>query len=275
MEEKRNIWDLVVIGGGPGGYGAAIEAAKRGLRTALVEKEALGGTCLNRGCIPTKTLLHTAELFHELGQGEKLGFTADGYAVSMEALQNRKKEVVEQLKKGVASLMKMNKITVFAGNGSILDQGLVKAEGAGESQILHTVHILIATGSVPSCPPIPGADLPGVLTSDGLLEKKELFDHLLIIGGGVIGMEFASIYSSLGRRVTVIEAMDRILPGMDREIGQNLKMILKKRGVDIHTGARVEKIEKEGAGLACCFSEKESPGRIAADGILIATGRRP
>lgn len=275
MEEKRNIWDLVVIGGGPGGYEAAIEAAKRGLRTALVEKEALGGTCLNRGCIPTKTLLHTAELFHEIGQGEKLGFTADGYAVSMEALQNRKREVVEQLKKGVASLMKMNKITVFAGNGSILDQGLVKAKGAGESQILHTVHILIATGSVPSCPPIPGADLPGVLTSDGLLEKKELFDHLLIIGGGVIGMEFASIYSSLGRRVTVIEAMDRILPGMDREIGQNLKMILKKRGVDIHTGARVEKIEKEGAGLACCFSEKESPGRIAADGILIATGRRP
>ena len=275
MEEKRNIWDLVVIGGGPGGYEAAIEAAKRGLRTALVEKEALGGTCLNRGCIPTKTLLHTAELFHELGQGEKLGLTADGYAVSMEALQNRKKEVVEQLKKGVASLMKMNKITVFAGNGSILDQGLVKAESAEESQILHTVHILIATGSVPSCPPIPGADLPGVLTSDGLLEKKELFDHLLIIGGGVIGMEFASIYSSLGRRVTVIEAMDRILPGMDREIGQNLKMILKKRGVDIHTGALVERIEQTENGLSCIFREKDEEKQAFADGILIAAGRRP
>ncbi len=275
MEEKKNSWDLVVIGGGPGGYEAAIEAARRGLRTALVEREALGGTCLNRGCIPTKTLLHTAELFHTLRQGEKLGLAADGCTLSMEALYNRKKEVVEQLQKGTASLMKMNKVTVFTGNGSILDQGVVRVDDTGKTQILHTAHILIATGSVPSCPPIPGVDLPGVLTSDGLLEKRELFSHLLIIGGGVIGMEFASIYSSLGQRVTVIEAMDRILPGMDREIGQNLKMILKKRGADIRTGARVEKIEAEEMGLACCFTEKESRERIKADAILIATGRKP
>lgn len=137
-------------------------------------------------------------------------------------------------------------------------------------------HILIATGSVPSLPPIPGSDLPGVVTSDELLDKKELFDHLIIIGGGVIGMEFASIYSALGRPVTVIEAMDRILPAMDKEIAQNLKMILKKRNVDIHTGARVEEIRRaeDGSGLICRYTEKEKSCEVKADGCLIAVGRR-
>lgn len=280
--------NLVVIGAGPGGYEAAIEGAKRGMKVALVENRELGGTCLNRGCIPTKTILHTAELYHELQSGPSIGLHLSGASVDMKAVQKRKAEVLEQLQKGIASLMKMNKISVYNGTGTILDAGRVKVQpsinghkdghkdGQETAALLETDHILIATGSVPSCPPIPGADLPGVVTSDGLLDQKDMFHHLIIIGGGVIGMEFASIYSFLGHKVTVIEALDRILPGMDKEIAQNLKMILKKRGVDIHTGARVEEIARaeDGEDLVCCYVEKDKLYEARADGILIATGRK-
>jgi dihydrolipoamide dehydrogenase len=275
-------FDLVVIGAGPGGYEAAIEGAENGMRVALVENRELGGTCLNRGCIPTKTILHTAELYHELQSGPSIGLTVRDTAVDMEMVQKRKDEVLEQLRKGIASLMKTNKISVYYGTGIILDREHVKvapAEEAGDRPdqiILETSHILIATGSVPACPPIPGASLPGVVTSDGLLDKKDMFGHLIIIGGGVIGMEFASVYSSLGHGVTVIEALDRILPTMDKEIAQNLKMIMKKRNVDIHTGAKVEEIlqTEDGSGLICRYTEKDKPCEARADGILIATGRR-
>ena len=281
-------YDLIVIGAGPGGYEAAIEAAKSGMKTALIERRELGGTCLNRGCIPTKTIIHTAELYHELQSGPSIGLTVREPAVDMEMVQKRKDEVLEQLRKGIASLMKTNKISVYYGTGTILDREHVKvaaAEDTSEEQpggqkqdqvVLEASHILIATGSVPACPPIPGSSLPGVVTSDGLLDKKDMFEHLIIIGGGVIGMEFASVYSSLGHGVTVIEALDRILPTMDKEIAQNLKMIMKKRNVDIHTGAKVEEIlqTEDGKGLICRYTEKDKPCEARADGILIATGRR-
>ena len=305
-------FDLVVIGAGPGGYEAAVEGVQKGMKVALVENRELGGTCLNRGCIPTKTILHTAELYHELQSGPSIGLTAREPVVDMEMVQKRKDEVLEQLRKGIASLMKTNKISVYCGTGTILDREHVKvapaeeksgekaeekaeenaeekAEGkaggnseeqsGGQKQdqvVLETSHILIATGSVPACPPIPGSSLPGVVTSDGLLDKKDMFEHLIIIGGGVIGMEFASVYSSLGHGVTVIEALDRILPTMDKEIAQNLKMIMKKRNVDIHTGAKVEEIlqTEDGAGLICRYVEKDKPCEARADGILIAAGRR-
>ena len=285
-------FDLVVIGAGPGGYEAAIEGVKKGMKVALVENRELGGTCLNRGCIPTKTIIHTAELYHELQSGPSIGLTVREPAVDMEMVQKRKDEVLEQLRKGIASLMKTNRISVFYGTGTILDREHVKVALSGEKTgekaeeqpdgqkqdqvVLETSHILIATGSVPACPPIPGSSLPGVVTSDGLLDKKDLFEHLIIIGGGVIGMEFASVYSSLGHGVTVIEALDRILPTMDKEIAQNLKMIMKKRNVDIHTGAKVEEIlqTEDGKGLICRYTEKDKPCEARADGILIATGRR-
>ena len=287
-----DIFDLVVIGAGPGGYEAAIEGVQKGMKVALVENRELGGTCLNRGCIPAKTILHTAELYHELQSGPSIGLTAREPVIDMEMVQKRKDEVLEQLRKGIASLMKTNRISVFYGTGTILDREHVKVALSGEKTgekaeeqpdgqkqdqvVLETGHILIATGSVPACPPIPGSSLPGVVTSDGLLDKKDLFEHLIIIGGGVIGMEFASVYSSLGHGVTVIEALDRILPTMDKEIAQNLKMIMKKRNVDIHTGAKVEEIlrTEDGAGLICRYVEKDKPCEARADGILIAAGRR-
>ena len=287
-----DIFDLVVIGAGPGGYEAAIEGVQKGMKVALVENRELGGTCLNRGCIPAKTILHTAELYHDLQSGPSIGLTAREPVIDMEMVQKRKDEVLEQLRKGIASLMKTNRISVFYGTGTILDREHVKVALSGEKTgekaeeqpdgqkqdqvVLETGHILIATGSVPACPPIPGSSLPGVVTSDGLLDKKDMFEHLIIIGGGVIGMEFASVYSSLGHGVTVIEALDRILPTMDKEIAQNLKMIMKKRNVDIHTGAKVEEIlqTEDGKGLICRYTEKDKPCEARADGILIATGRR-
>lgn len=267
-------YNLVVIGAGPGGYEAAIEGARLGMKVALVENRELGGTCLNRGCIPTKTILHTAELYHELQSGPSIGLDVTGTAVDMGTVQKRKAEVLEQLQKGIASLMKMNKISVYYGTGTLIDREHVRVEAESAPILLETDHILIATGSVPACPPVPGADLPGVMTSDGLLDKKDMFHHLIIIGGGVIGMEFASIYSSMGHGVTVIEALDRILPGMDKEIAQNLKMILKKRNVDIHTGAMVEEIQAAEGGLVCRYMEKDKVCEARADGILIATGRK-
>lgn len=271
-------FDLVVIGAGPGGYEAAIEAAKLGMRTALVENRELGGTCLNRGCIPTKTILHTANLYHELEKSADIGLVIEKAGFDMGRIQSRKEAVLKQLRDGIASLMKMNKIAVYEGTGEILDAAHVKVvSGSGEQPpcILETRRILIATGAVPFLPLIPGADLPGVATSDQLLDKKDMYEHLVIIGGGVIGMEFASIYSLLGHKVTVIEALDRILANMDKEIAQNLKMIMKKRNVGIHTGSQVKEIVLDGSeGLLCRYIEKDKDCEVHADGVLIAAGRK-
>lgn len=267
-------YDLIVIGAGPGGYPAAVAAANMGKKTAIIENRELGGTCLNRGCIPTKTLLHTSELYHRLKDAEKIGLGLSGAVVDMHRLQERKTEVILSLREGISKLLKQNKVELYQGTGMITDAHKVNLRKEdGEVLELEAEYILAAVGSTPAMPPIPGANLLNVVDSDALLEKKELYERLLVIGGGVIGMEFATIYSDFGRQVTVIEAMDRILPGMDKEISQNLKMILKKRGVDIHTGAKVTSIlEKEGC-LCCIIEEKGTESEIKADGILIAAGR--
>ncbi len=257
-------FDLIVIGAGPGGYEAALEAAAGGLHTALIEKEAMGGTCLNHGCIPTKALLHAAELYRGALEAATFGVPMQA-SYDMAAMQARKNEVVATLRQGIETRMKKAKVEVFTGIGTLVDPHTVQV---GEEQI-HGAKILIATGSRVSIPPIPGAEY--ALTSDALLEVEAPFEHLLIIGGGVIGMEFASLYSALGRKVTVVEALGRILPTMDKEISQSLKMLMKKRGVEIHTDARVQEIRSD---HTCVFLEKEKEQTVQADGILICTGRR-
>ncbi len=265
-------YDLAVIGAGPGGYMAALEAAKLGQKTALFERRELGGTCLNRGCIPTKALLHAADLYASMRDAEKFGVFAENPAYDMEKMQVRKDEVVQKLRDGIAALMKKNKVTVYADTAAIAAPHTIRT---GDGQEITAEKILIATGSVPALPPIPGADFANVMTSDELLSEKRVFPRLVIVGGGVIGMEFASLYQELGCQVTVVEFLDSILANMDKEISQNLKMIMKKRGVDIHTAAKVERITaKEDGTLVCHYLEKEKEQEAEADGILIATGRR-
>jgi dihydrolipoamide dehydrogenase len=272
MQERYN---LVVIGAGPGGYVAAIKAAQAGLRVAVVEERDVGGTCLNRGCVPTKALMHATHLYREMTMCGKLGIFADNISIDIEKMYDRKDEVVAQLRGGVEFLLKSNKIEVLRGKGTIVGKETVRVSNEEGSLDIETDKILIATGSVPAVPPIEGLKLPGVITSDGMLEQSGTnYKNLVVIGGGVIGVEFATVFSSIGCKVTVIEAMDRILPTMDKEIAQNLNMILKKRGVDIHAGAMVEKVVKEDGNLVCHFTKKGKEQTVAAEAVLVAIGRR-
>ena len=265
-------FDLIVIGAGPGGYTAAAEAARRGKKVALCESGLLGGTCLNRGCIPTKTLLHTTELLRQArDHGGTLGLTGT-LSLDGAALARRVTEVSVSLGNGVAMLLKKHRVTLAEGRAAVAAPGTVTAG----DRVLSAPAVLIATGSMPARPPIPGAALPGVLTSDDLLAGVgRQYDSLVILGGGVIGMELASVYAARGTRVTVLEALDRPLANFDREISQNLKMILRKRGVDIRTDARVVRIEETPAGLLCTYTEKDAPQMVTGDAVLLAAGRKP
>ena len=269
-------FDLIVIGGGPGGYIGAIRAAQQGLKTALIEERDLGGTCLNRGCIPTKALMHASHLYHQMKESEIFGIQTGGISYDMQAIYSRKNQVVEQLRDGVEGLLKANGVSCYLqGRAKLLDQGRVEVIGGEEEALLHGENILLATGAAPARPPIPGMDLPGVITSDELLDGEPLdCKSLVVIGGGVIGMEVATVYANLGAAVTVIEAAERILPHMDREIAQNLSMILKKRGVTLHTASTVEKIEAGEQGLVVTFSGKKGEEQARGEAVLAAVGRK-
>ena len=271
-------YQLIVIGAGPGGYEAAIRAAQLGLTTALIERREVGGTCLNRGCIPTKAMLHSAQLYREAANFELFGLHTENTSFDWAKVHQRKNDVVVKLRTGIEQLIKANKIDFFNNFASILWKNDVQLD---QGEVIRGENILIATGSVPARPPIPGLDLPNVVTSDELLDDPHftqvdsLAKEILIIGGGVIGVEFASVFSSFGCHVTIVEAMERILPTMDREISQSLNMVLKKRGVSIHTGAMVEKLEQDENGLVCHFTEKGKAQAVPAQQVLVAIGRRP
>ena len=268
-------FDLIVIGAGPGGYEAALHAAKLGLKTAVVEKRDVGGTCLNRGCIPTKALLHASGVYEEAKSGPALGVCAENLSYDLSAMFAYKQQVVEKLRAGVEGLFKSAKVTLLRGAGTLTGPNTVQV--AGENEGVYTAqNILLATGSVPARPPIPGLDLPGVMTSDELLNGEGgAFSSLVIIGGGVIGMEFATFYSDLGVSVTVVEGLDRLLPNMDRELGQNLAMIMKKRGVQIFTGAMVKNLETTDAGLQVNFETRGQLQSVTGEKVLCAIGRSP
>lgn len=271
-------YQLIVIGAGPGGYEAAIRAAQLGLTTTLIERRDVGGTCLNRGCIPTKAMLHSAQLYREAANFELFGLHTENTSFDWAKVHQRKNDVVVKLRTGIEQLIKANKIDFFNNSASILGKNDVQLD---QGEVIRGENILIATGSVPARPPIPGLDLPNVVTSDELLDDPHftqadsLAKEILIIGGGVIGVEFASVFSSFGCHVTIVEAMERILPTMDREISQSLNMVLKKRGVSIHTGAMVEKLEQDENGLVCHFTEKGKAQAVPAQQVLVAIGRRP
>lgn len=269
-------YDLAIIGGGPGGYTAAEYAAKKGLSVVLFEADKMGGTCLNRGCIPTKALIHSAEKYKEMKNSDILGISAENTAYNFNKIHERKDFVVSSLRQGIEKLMKANKVTVvnaFAVVNSCGEDGAVISTD-GESY--EAENIIIATGSVPAVPPIKGSDIDGVYTSNDLLENngKEL-KSLVIIGGGVIGCECASIYLDLGCKVTILEAMEHILPPMDREIAQRLTMFLKKQGASVNVSAKVTEIAGEKGDFTVSYENKKGEACTAeAEAVLIATGRK-
>jgi len=273
MSEK---YDLIVIGAGPGGYTAAISAAQHGMKVAIVEAGSPGGTCLNRGCIPAKALLHSSNMYREMKNGESIGVFSENLSYDMAAIYHRKDEIVKDIGSNIESLLRANKIELFYGKAKILSSEKVEICGENETIVLNTAKILVATGAVPSRPPIAGLDLPGVITSDELLEGEAIdYKSLVIIGGGVIGVEFASFFSDLGCEVTIVEAADRIIPTLDREISQNLAMILKKRNVTIHTACTVERISDCDGHLCCRFTGKNGSQELTAQGVLVSVGRKP
>ena len=269
-------YQLIVIGAGPGGYTAALRAAALGLHTAVVECREVGGTCLNRGCIPTKTLLHASQVYRDAVDGAAMGVHAAGATFRMEEIFAFKRSVSEKLRGGIHSLLKSAKVDLIEGVGRIAAPGEVDVTAADGAVTRYTAErILIATGSVNVRPPIPGLELPGVMTSDELLEGSDrLYDSLVIIGGGVIGVEFATFYRNLGCAVTLVEGMDRLLPNMDRELGQNLQQILKKQGVEVLTNAMVQSLEQTGDGLSVHLLQKGAEKTVTGEKVLCAIGRR-
>ena len=269
-------YQLIVIGAGPGGYTAALRAAALGLHTAVVECREVGGTCLNRGCIPTKTLLHASQVYRDAVDGAAMGVHAAGATFNMEEIFAFKRSVSEKLRGGIHSLLKSAKVDLIEGVGRIAAPGEVDVTAADGGVTRYTAErILIATGSVNVRPPIPGLELPGVMTSDELLEGSDrLYDSLVIIGGGVIGVEFATFYRNLGCAVTLVEGMDRLLPNMDRELGQNLQQILKKQGIEVLTNAMVQSLEQTENGLAVHVLQKGAEKTVTGEKVLCAIGRR-
>ena len=266
------MFDLLVIGAGPGGYTAAARAAKLGLSTAIVEERSWGGTCLNRGCVPTKTLLHASEVYRSAADGAAIGIHAEGLRADIPEIFAYKERISRQLCGGVESLLKGAGVTLLRGRAVITAPGSVRVTGEDGGDY-EARRILIATGSVPVRPPIPGLEL--AMTSDELLEGTDhLYRSIVIIGGGVIGIEFATFYADLGCAVTVIEGMDRLLPNMDKELGQNLALILKKQGVKVFTNAMVQRVEQAGEDLAVHFTCKETEETVSGEAVLCAIGRR-
>ena len=264
---------VVVIGGGPGGYVAAIRAAQLGAETHLIEKENLGGTCLNVGCIPTKALLHTAELYHTVRNGARLGLKGDSVTLDWDALMNRKESVVRRLVGGVGGLLKANGVVVHKGTGELSGAGSVKVRGDKE-EVLTADVIIMASGSVPVKLNFPGADLPGVIDSTGALSLPKPPGSMVIVGGGVIGVEIAALYGVLGTQVTVVELLPEILPGIDSEIAVSLKQSLTKQGVVFMNGAKLDSVKQAANGLSAKVMVGDEAREVVAEIVLVAVGRR-
>ncbi|HVI41808.1 MAG TPA: dihydrolipoyl dehydrogenase [Anaerovoracaceae bacterium] len=268
--------DIVIIGGGPGGYTAAIRAAQLGARVLLVEAENLGGTCLNKGCIPTKALYKNAQLINELNSAAEFGIKLDGYTIDITEIMQRKQRIVDRLKEGIAQLIKANSIEMVYGKASLVSKEKVKViDSQGNESLINTKNIIIATGSVPLKPPITGINLPGVMTSDEILFSKEIPKSLVIIGGGVIGIEFAGIFNALGSQVTVVEFLPRILANMDSEISKKLVLALKKKGISIETDTKVIQISKDQESFRALTEGKKGENEIKTDAVLVSVGRTP
>ena len=279
---------IIIIGAGPGGYETALLAAKRGVEVILVEAGHVGGTCLNEGCIPTKSFCRNAEVLDELRDAEAFGVTGLSYDFDFKAVATRKNAVVEQLRGGVEGLLGHKQITLVRGKASFKDQHTIsvipsdpsvissEAEGRVEKSLEYSAeYIIIATGSVSASLPISGADLPGILTSREILDLEEVPSRLCVIGGGVIGLEFASVFRSFGSEVTVLEYFKDILPRFDSDLSKRLKQSLGKRGIEINTQAQVTGITIDDSSVyKVSYTRKGKEETVEADRVLMAVGRK-
>lgn len=274
-------FDVVVIGGGPGGYVCAIKAAQLGLKTACVEKDpTLGGTCLNVGCIPSKALLQSSHIYEEVGHGlAQHGIKVAAPELDLAAMMARKDKVVQQSTAGIDFLFKKNKVTRIQGTGRIVKAGEVEVTGAdGAKSKLTTKHIVIATGS--EVTPLPGVtiDEKRIVSSTGALTLPEVPKTMVVIGAGVIGLELGSVWRRLGAQVTVVEFLDRILPGMDAEVAKQMQRILTRQGMKFRLGSKVTAAKSAGNGVTLSIEPASGGGaaeELKADVVLVAIGRRP
>jgi dihydrolipoamide dehydrogenase len=264
-------FDVVVIGGGPGGYATALYGASAGLSVAVVERDKVGGTCLHRGCIPAKEFLETAAVRRTVNDASQFGLETGEPKLDFSVSQRRKQQVVDQLFKGLAGLMKGRGITTFAGTGTLGAGHIVRVSGERETAEIHGEHVVLASGSVPRT--IPGFEVDGrlVLTSDEVLALDQLPSEVAVIGGGAIGCEFASMFADLGTKVTLLEALPTLLPGCDEDIVKQLSRSFSKRGIDIHTGVKVNGHSPRGAGTTVSYGDSS----VDVGAVVVSVGRRP
>lgn len=267
---------ITVLGAGPAGYAAALRAAQRGAKVTLVEKERLGGTCLNWGCIPTKAWVESAHRWRAIQEAADFGLECTAHRPNLQAIVARKNQVVETLVGGIQQLMAKQKVHVLRGQGTVVNPRLVSVQLAdGSWEEVENDCLILATGSVPASLPVPGLDLPGVLTSKEALDLTEIPSSLVVIGGGVIGLEFANVFQALGSKVTVVELLPRILPGVDGEIVRRLLPVLKKSGLEIRVSTKLLEIQKQDDQLALVLEGSKGVERVTAEKVLVATGRIP
>ncbi|MFN3372760.1 MAG: FAD-dependent oxidoreductase, partial [Chloroflexus sp.] len=274
---SEQVYDLVVLGSGPGGYVAAIRAAQLGMKTAVIEVNALGGVCLNIGCIPTKALLHSADLLEEVKEAKRFGILVENVGFELAGAMKHKDTVVKQSTDGVAFLMKKNKIDVVAGRGRLIGRGQVHVQlNEGGERVLTGKQIIVATGGRPR--PFPGVPFDGqrVLSSTDMLNLKVVPSRLLAIGAGAIGVEFASMFRSFGSEVTVVEALPRIVPNEDEEVSAELTKAFQRRGIKTLAGAKVESIDVGGEQVVVTVMDSAGkPQQIAVEKLLVSIGIAP
>ncbi|MBV9169855.1 MAG: dihydrolipoyl dehydrogenase [Chloroflexi bacterium] len=294
---EQNAFDLVIVGGGPGGYPAAIRAAQYGLHVAVIEKERPGGVCLNWGCIPTKAMLRSAEVLETMQHSQDYGILADNVRLDYPAVLKRKDAVVKSLTDGVGQLLKANGVTYFNGHARFTGPRSVEVVGVGKSPLgqggplynapadgsgqpsaqLEGKNVIIATGSTPAQLPIPGVDSPGVINSDGAFMLGEIPKKIVIVGGGAVGTEWATMFSAFGSEVTLIELLPNLLPVEDEDMGRTLARSFQKRGIKISTNSTVGKIEPNGKQLRVTVTDKDgnNPQTEEVDNVLIGVSRKP
>ncbi len=270
--ELSGRYDIVVIGGGPGGYAAALYGAAAGLSIAVIEKEKVGGTCLHRGCIPAKELLETASVFRTVAGAKEFGVQAAQPSVDLAVSMDRKRRVVDQLHRGLEGLMRSRRITIVAGTGQLLDSRIVAVtDPDGNVSRLSGRHVILASGSVPRT--IPGFEPDGrlVLTSDEVLELASIPPSVVVVGGGAIGCEFASMLADLGSQVTLLEALPGLLPGCDPDVAEVVVKSFRRRGIQVHTGVTVHGHEPNGHGTTVRFGDGK---HVDVDSVVVSVGRR-